>query len=209
MRFTNYKFHSLFILHDPSAETSNIIESLIYQDLEVWLDRINLTQETTTTLKSINFVTNNVHDKVYMNEVGRAIDAVVQPSAPTASLLPPRASSRVKPARIPRCHVEVLFIVARERPVSEPSSVFFFLLILGRLSPRVITSVLSAAVKGRAHGSIRVTRDAERTARRANRDTAAIFQITPRPLSDALLQDHGPLSNTHRRLCKVTDLTRA
>lgn len=60
-----------------------------------------------------------------MNEVGRAIDAVVQPSAPTASLLPPRASSRVKPARIPRCHVEVLFIVARERPVSEPSSVFF------------------------------------------------------------------------------------
>lgn len=61
-----------------------------------------------------------------MNEVGRAIDAVVQPSAPTASLLPPRASSRVKPARIPRCHVEVLFIVARERPVSEPSSVFFF-----------------------------------------------------------------------------------
>lgn len=126
MRFTNYKFHPLFILHDPSAETSNIIESLIYQDLEVWLDRINLTQETTTTLKSINFVTNNVHDKVYMNEVGRAIDAVVQPSAPTASLLPPRASSRVKPARIPRCHVEVLFIVARERPVSEPSSVFFF-----------------------------------------------------------------------------------
>ena len=47
--------------------------------------------------------------------------------------------------------------------------------------------------------------------RRSGRDTAAIFQITRHGLSsDPLLSRSRPPppSNTHRRLCKVTDLTR-
>lgn len=35
MLFTNYKFHPLFILHEPSPETSSVIQSSVYQDLEV------------------------------------------------------------------------------------------------------------------------------------------------------------------------------
>lgn len=105
--------------------------------------------------------------------------------APTykASLLPPRASSRVKPRRFLGATLKSYLLWRANRRVSAWTSLFSPLVPGPIIAASYYVGSFSGGERSRSC-SIRVTRDGERTACRAKRDTAAIFQIT-RPLGCA------------------------